>query len=125
MIFSPISFFIYFIVFFESSLIILMTPNSLQPNLVASHRLYLSKVDVTELSDTCSGRGDTLTLFLFNDVMEVSVIPCHFHFEGAMLVNCCGLFFFSFSFSSSSFFLFPLFFLLLLLLVLLFLIYDF
>ncbi|XP_042873803.1 protein ECT2-like isoform X6 [Penaeus japonicus] len=41
------------------------------PNLVASHRLYLSKVDVTELSDTCSGRGDTLTLFLFNDVMEI------------------------------------------------------
>ncbi|CAL4094312.1 unnamed protein product [Meganyctiphanes norvegica] len=41
------------------------------PNLVASHRMYLSKVDVTELSDQCSGRGDTLTLFLFNDVLEI------------------------------------------------------
>ncbi|KAK8742664.1 hypothetical protein OTU49_001613 [Cherax quadricarinatus] len=41
------------------------------PNLVASHRMYMSKVDVTELSDCCSGRGDTLTLFLFNDVLEI------------------------------------------------------
>lgn len=41
------------------------------PNLVASHRMYMSKVDVTELSDSCSGRGDTLTLFLFNDVLEI------------------------------------------------------
>ncbi|XP_064092134.1 protein ECT2-like [Macrobrachium nipponense] len=41
------------------------------PNLVASHRVYLNKVDVTELSETCSGRGDTLTLFLFSDVLEI------------------------------------------------------
>ncbi|KAK4293207.1 hypothetical protein Pmani_034076 [Petrolisthes manimaculis] len=41
------------------------------PNLVASHRMYMSRVDVTELSDSCSGRGDTLTLFLFNDVLEI------------------------------------------------------
>ncbi|XP_063843442.1 protein ECT2-like isoform X4 [Scylla paramamosain] len=41
------------------------------PNLVASHRMHMSKVDVTELSDSCSGRGDTLTLFLFNDVLEI------------------------------------------------------
>lgn len=41
------------------------------PNLVASHRMHMGKVDVTELSDCCSGRGDTLTLFLFNDVLEI------------------------------------------------------
>ncbi|KAG0717993.1 Protein ECT2 [Chionoecetes opilio] len=41
------------------------------PNLVASHRMHMSKVDVAELSDSCSGRGDTLTLFLFNDVLEI------------------------------------------------------
>ncbi|MCL4113007.1 UNVERIFIED_CONTAM: hypothetical protein GTU68_064137 [Idotea baltica] len=41
------------------------------PNLVASHRTYVSKVDVTELSETCSGRGDSLSLFLFNDVVEI------------------------------------------------------
>ncbi|XP_076033603.1 protein ECT2-like isoform X2 [Oratosquilla oratoria] len=41
------------------------------PNLVAAHRTYVSRVDVTELSDSCSGRGDALTLFLFNDVLEM------------------------------------------------------
>ncbi|KAL7645017.1 UNVERIFIED_CONTAM: hypothetical protein RMT77_003387 [Armadillidium vulgare] len=41
------------------------------PNLVASHRTYVSKVDVTELSDSCSGRGDSLSLFLFNDIVEI------------------------------------------------------
>uniref|UniRef100_A0A6A7G201 Protein ECT2-like n=3 Tax=Hirondellea gigas TaxID=1518452 RepID=A0A6A7G201_9CRUS len=41
------------------------------PNLVASHRTYVSRADVTELSDTCSSRGDLLTLFVFNDVLEI------------------------------------------------------
>lgn len=64
-----------YVYFFYLHIVIdLLDYNFFQPNLVASHRMYMSKVDVTELSDSCSGRGDTLTLFLFNDVLEVSVV---------------------------------------------------
>ncbi|ESO86405.1 hypothetical protein LOTGIDRAFT_61738, partial [Lottia gigantea] len=39
--------------------------------LLSSHRQFTSKIDVIELSDTLSGRGDSLTLFLFTDSIEI------------------------------------------------------
>ncbi|KAL4107891.1 hypothetical protein QTP88_018165 [Uroleucon formosanum] len=41
------------------------------PHLVSSHRSFISKCDVVELSDNLSGRGDHLTIFVFSDVVEV------------------------------------------------------
>jgi len=39
--------------------------------LVSSHRNFVSRCEVTELSDTLSGRGDSLILFLFSDTLEI------------------------------------------------------
>ncbi|XP_065214555.1 protein ECT2 isoform X12 [Planococcus citri] len=39
--------------------------------LVSSHRCFISRCEVTELSDNLSGRGNPLVLFLFSDVIEV------------------------------------------------------
>lgn len=44
------------------------------PDLVASHRKFVSKCEVTELSNSLSGRDDPLMLFLFTDYMEVCKI---------------------------------------------------
>ena len=44
----------------------------LQPHLVSSHRSFIMRCDVIELSDELSGRGDNLVFFLFSDIMEVS-----------------------------------------------------
>ncbi|KAL5236435.1 hypothetical protein ACI65C_003845 [Semiaphis heraclei] len=41
------------------------------PHLVSSHRSFITKCDVVELSDNLSGRGDHLTIFVFSDVVEV------------------------------------------------------
>lgn len=41
------------------------------PHLVSSHRSFIVRCDVIELSDGLSGRGDSLVLFLFSDMMEV------------------------------------------------------
>ncbi|CAH1781349.1 unnamed protein product [Owenia fusiformis] len=41
------------------------------PNLLSSHRSFIAKVDVIELSDSLSGKGDHITLFLFNDSLEI------------------------------------------------------
>ncbi|XP_061500096.1 protein ECT2 isoform X5 [Anopheles gambiae] len=41
------------------------------PHLVSSHRSFVSRCEVTELSDSLSGRGDPLVLFLFSDTLEV------------------------------------------------------
>ncbi|XP_055533727.1 protein ECT2 isoform X3 [Wyeomyia smithii] len=41
------------------------------PHLVSFHRQYVSRCEVTELSDSLSGRGDTLVLFLLSDTLEV------------------------------------------------------
>ncbi|XP_053674461.1 protein ECT2 [Anopheles nili] len=41
------------------------------PDLVSSHRSFVSRCEVTELSDNLSGRGDPLVLFLFTDSLEV------------------------------------------------------
>nr|CAD7262489.1 unnamed protein product [Timema shepardi] len=41
------------------------------PNLVSAQRNFVSRVDVMELSEGLSGRGDTLVLFLFSDTLEV------------------------------------------------------
>lgn len=45
----------------------------LQPHLVSSHRSFIVRCDVIELSDGLSGRGDSLVFFLFSDMMEVQV----------------------------------------------------
>ena len=44
------------------------------PHLVSSNRNFLCKADVVELggSDELSGKGSDLSLFLFNDVLEIS-----------------------------------------------------
>ena len=42
-----------------------------QPNLVASYRTFVTEANVIELTDTISGRNDHLTLYVFNDVLEV------------------------------------------------------
>ncbi|KAF4533316.1 hypothetical protein B566_EDAN004437 [Ephemera danica] len=40
-------------------------------DLVSSHRTFVQRCDVVELSSELSGRGDNLALFLFTDVLEV------------------------------------------------------
>ncbi|KAL1140293.1 hypothetical protein AAG570_000225, partial [Ranatra chinensis] len=40
-------------------------------HLVSSHRSFITRCEVTELSDGLSGRGDPLVLFVFSDVLEV------------------------------------------------------
>ncbi|XP_014215681.1 protein ECT2 isoform X3 [Copidosoma floridanum] len=40
-------------------------------HLVSSHRSFISKCDVQELSEGLSGRGDHLVLFLFTDMLEI------------------------------------------------------
>ncbi|XP_075236856.1 epithelial cell transforming 2 pebble [Lycorma delicatula] len=41
------------------------------PHLVSSHRSFIARCDLTELSDSLSGRGDPLAFFLFSDILEV------------------------------------------------------
>ncbi|KAJ9589806.1 hypothetical protein L9F63_027933, partial [Diploptera punctata] len=41
------------------------------PHLVSSHRSFIMRCDVIELSDEMSGRGDNLVFFLFSDTLEV------------------------------------------------------
>uniref|UniRef100_A0A0A9ZEK7 Protein ECT2 n=2 Tax=Lygus hesperus TaxID=30085 RepID=A0A0A9ZEK7_LYGHE len=41
------------------------------PHLVSSHRTFIEKCEVMELSEGLSGRGDHLVLFLFSDVIEI------------------------------------------------------
>ncbi|KAJ8680542.1 hypothetical protein QAD02_016329 [Eretmocerus hayati] len=41
------------------------------PHLVSSHRQFVSKCEVQELSEGLSGRGDRLVLFLFTDTLEI------------------------------------------------------
>lgn len=41
---------------------------------MSSHRNFVLKVDVVEITDTLSGKGDNLSLFLFSDSLEVSNI---------------------------------------------------
>jgi protein ECT2 len=48
-----------------------------QPDLVSSHRRFVSKCEVTELSNNLSGRDDPLMLFLFTDYMEICKIKKH------------------------------------------------
>jgi hypothetical protein len=50
----------------------------LQPHLVSSHRSFIVRCDVIELSDGLSGRGDSLVFFLFSDMMEVPFWLCAF-----------------------------------------------
>ncbi|XP_014276260.1 protein ECT2 isoform X2 [Halyomorpha halys] len=40
-------------------------------HLVSSHRSFIIRCEVTELSDSLSGRGDQLVLYLFTDILEV------------------------------------------------------
>lgn len=39
---------------------------------LSSHRVYVSKADTFELSDTICGKGQAVTIFLFNDSLEVT-----------------------------------------------------
>lgn len=41
------------------------------PDLVSSHRSFISKCEVTELSNCLSGRDDPLMIFLFTDYIEI------------------------------------------------------
>lgn len=41
------------------------------PDLVSSHRSFIARCEVMELSDELSGRGNHLVLFLFSDQLEV------------------------------------------------------
>ncbi|KAI0240759.1 Protein ECT2 [Lamellibrachia satsuma] len=41
------------------------------PNLLSSHRTFVTRVDVVELTDELSGRGDPLSLFVFSDSLEL------------------------------------------------------
>lgn len=41
------------------------------PNLLSSHRAFVTRVDVVELTDELSGRGDPLSLFVFSDSLEL------------------------------------------------------
>ncbi|XP_072745848.1 uncharacterized protein Pbl isoform X3 [Anoplolepis gracilipes] len=41
------------------------------PYLVSSHRSFISKCDVMEVTEGLSGRGDHLVLFLFTDTLEI------------------------------------------------------
>ncbi|XP_039295848.1 protein ECT2 isoform X4 [Nilaparvata lugens] len=41
------------------------------PHLVSSHRSFIARCDVNELSDSLSGRGDSLAFFLFSDILEI------------------------------------------------------
>lgn len=40
-------------------------------DLISSHRSFISRCEVTELSESLSGRGDALMLFLFTDTLEI------------------------------------------------------
>lgn len=41
------------------------------PDLISSHRSFVRKCEVTELSDCLSRRGDSLILYIFSDTIEV------------------------------------------------------
>ncbi|XP_034239333.1 protein ECT2-like isoform X1 [Thrips palmi] len=41
------------------------------PHLVSSHRAFVARCNVVELSHELSGRGDALVFFLFSDILEV------------------------------------------------------
>ncbi|XP_033226944.1 protein ECT2 isoform X2 [Belonocnema kinseyi] len=41
------------------------------PHLVSSHRSFIGKCDVVQVSEGLSGRGDHLVLFLFTDTLEI------------------------------------------------------
>ncbi|GAB6020167.1 hypothetical protein CHUAL_002893 [Chamberlinius hualienensis] len=41
------------------------------PNLLSSHRHFITSADAVELGNGLSGKGDPLTLFLFTDVLEI------------------------------------------------------
>lgn len=43
----------------------------LQAHLVSSNRNFISRCEVSELTDNLSGRGDSLVLYLFSDSIEV------------------------------------------------------
>lgn len=43
------------------------------PHLVSSHRAFVARCNVVELSHELSGRGDALVFFLFSDILEVHI----------------------------------------------------
>ncbi|CRK99988.1 CLUMA_CG013280, isoform A [Clunio marinus] len=49
------------------------------PHLISSHRSFISRCECTELSETLSGRGDSLVLFLFTDTLVICKKRSRFH----------------------------------------------
>ena len=47
-----------------------------QANLLSSHRNFISRIDVVELTDMLCHRGDPLSIFVFTDSIEVSLSLC-------------------------------------------------
>ena len=45
----------------------------LQPNLLSAHRCLVRRIDAIEASEELSGKGDSVTLFVFSDSLEVSM----------------------------------------------------
>jgi len=44
----------------------------LQPNLLSAHRSLVQRIDAIEVSEELSGKGDSVTLFVFSDSLEVN-----------------------------------------------------
>lgn len=47
--------------------------------MLSSHRRFISKIDVIELSDELCGKGMPMSLFLFTDSVEVSNTEKYFY----------------------------------------------
>lgn len=41
------------------------------PNLLSSHRNFITRADMQEIGDALSRKGDTISMFLFTDVLEI------------------------------------------------------
>ena len=48
----------------------------MQPSLLSAHRSFVRKVDAVEVTSELSGKGDPITLFVFSDTLEVSLLVC-------------------------------------------------
>ena len=63
-----------------------------QAYVLSSHRVYVSKADTFELSDTICGKGQAVTIFLFNDSLEVCNSDIYSNcFQYIMCTTICGI----------------------------------
>lgn len=73
----------------------IMTPMNAfsQATILSSHRSFVIKADVVELSDELCGRNLPLSLFLFTDTLEVCSTPVAiFRSTVYIQVTCCDPF---------------------------------